>query len=124
MNPNDHGILPMLNGIKTHSLDVTLAPNPTRNIPNQNHTSNTVPAAIVDTLDLSAEGRNIFKTFQELDDADKTSYLKNLARLLKAGIVGTEELEIRGETYHSFASTRFADPVIARANSARIRPHR
>jgi hypothetical protein len=121
-NPNDHGILTMLNGIQTQLQSALPAPRPTGSIPKQDHTSITVPAAIVDTLDLSAEGRNIFETFQDLDDAEKASYLKNLARLLKEGIVGTEELEIRGETYHSFASTRFADPAIARAKSARVRP--
>ena len=79
----------------------------------------TVPSALEDTLDLSSQSRKLPETFQALSAEDKNSYLQNLARLLKAGIVGTETLEVRGNTYQSFASTRFVDPEVTHARTRR-----
>lgn len=78
-----------------------------------------VSDAIEDTFDLSRSGRDLLQTLQTLAPADRESYLNNLARLLKAGIVGTETLEVEGQAYHSFATTRLADHRLAHA-----RPYR
>jgi len=74
-----------------------------------------VPDAITDTLDLSSGARNLPATFNELSPLEQTQYLENLARLLQAGIVGVETVEVNGAPYKSFASTRVADPRIAHA---------
>lgn len=79
----------------------------------------TVSQAIEDTFDLSRTGRDLLQTVQSLDPADRESYLKNLARLLKAGIVGTETLEVNGRAYHTFVTTRLADPRLAHARTYR-----
>ncbi len=78
-----------------------------------------VTDAIEDTFDLSRSGRDLLQTLQSLAPADRESYLNNLARLLKAGIVGTETLEVEGRAYQSFATTRLADPRLAHARHYR-----
>ena len=71
--------------------------------------------AIEDTLDLSAASRNLPETFHALSEEEQDTYLKNLARMLHGGVVGTETLEIGGRPYQSFASARFADQSVAHA---------
>lgn len=75
--------------------------------------------ALEDTLDLSGGARDLMATYAALDAPDRAIYLAQLARLLDAGIVGTETLEVRGAPYQSFASTRFADPALANATLRR-----
>ena len=76
--------------------------------------------AIADTLDLSLPSRNPFQIVEELRPEDQEVYLEQLARLLREGIVGTETLDVRGQPYTSFASTRFADPELAHARPAAL----
>jgi len=56
---------------------------------------------------------------QEGAGGDK--FLAMLASLIQQGVIGTEKLEVRGETYTSFLDTRIAAPdEIARAPRARV----
>lgn len=82
----------------------------------------TAQDAIEDTLDLSSNARNVLAAVSGLAPAERNQYLENLARLLKAGIVGVETLEIDGRPYQSFASTRAADPRVAHARPYRQAP--
>ena len=108
--------------IDTHPNTIPFRPAPARFPTGHSAPAPTTPAvvsAIDDTLDLSSQSRNLPATFQALSAEDKHTYLQNLARLLKAGIVGTETLEVRGNTYQSFASTRFVDPEVTHARTRR-----
>ena len=67
------------------------------------------------TLDLSGGGRGVSNVVGDLSPSSRAEYLEILGRLLQAGVVGTERLEVGGEPYTSFASTRFADPRVAHA---------
>lgn len=71
--------------------------------------------AVTDTLDLSAGGRDLLNTMATLSPAGQAEYLEILANLFKAGVVGTETLRVNGRPYQTFATTRFADPDLARA---------
>ena len=54
-------------------------------------------------------------------DAGGDAFLKILASLLKQGVIGSEQLEVRGERYTSFLENRIAAPDdIARAPRARL----
>jgi len=54
-------------------------------------------------------------------DAGGDAFLKMLASLLQQGVIGSEQLEVRGETYTSYLDTRIAAPDdIARAPRARL----
>jgi hypothetical protein len=79
----------------------------------------TVAGAIEDTLNLSSESRDLAANYNALSPDEKTTYLENLARLLKAGVVGTETLTVRGQPYQSFVTNRFADPELAHARPRR-----
>lgn len=87
--------------------------------PSSTPDTHTVSQAIEDTLDLSDSGRDVLQTLQALDPAERSSYLKHLAHLLQAGVVGTETLEVDGRAYHRFVTTRLADPRLADARSYR-----
>tara|TARA_R110001592_G_scaffold57055_3_gene173564 strand:- start:139 stop:471 length:333 start_codon:yes stop_codon:yes gene_type:complete len=78
-----------------------------------------VANAIEDTVNLSSESRNLAAIYNALSPDEKTTYLENLARLLKAGVVGTETLTVRGQPYQSFVTNRFADPELAHARPRR-----
>lgn len=95
----------------------------TRNTGNVNTSGNPADAlaAVRDTLDLSTPVRAGLDAIRNLRPDEQRQYLEILARLLREGIIGTETLEVNGQPYESFASTRFADPRLAQA---RAYPHR
>lgn len=54
-------------------------------------------------------------------EAGGDAFLSMLATLLKQGVIGSEQLDVRGETYTSFLDTRIAAPDdVARAPRTRL----
>ncbi|MBE7488380.1 MAG: hypothetical protein DIKNOCCD_01224 [bacterium] len=45
---------------------------------------------------------SLFRENQNLSDEDFSTYLKSVAKLLKAGVIGTETVELRGQPVHVF----------------------
>ncbi|MBI1321236.1 MAG: hypothetical protein GC168_20105 [Candidatus Hydrogenedens sp.] len=61
------------------------------------------------------------RSAEQQPDVGGDAFLSMLAALLKQGIVGSEQLEVRGETYTSFLENRIAAPDdIAHARRARL----
>ncbi len=72
-------------------------------------------------MDLSSRRHSPQEILQSLDQEDQNTYVAILSKLLKAGVVGTETLEVRGQPYTSFVSARVGDPDLARANATQDR---
>ncbi len=105
--------------LRIESLPRSLPESRPQRAPQTSPDTTTIAQAVEDTFDLSDSGRDLHQHLQSLAPADREAYLKMLARLLKSGVVGTETLEVRGRSYQTFATTRLADPRLARA-----RPYR
>ncbi len=65
--------------------------------------------ALDTVLDLSSQGRDLLAAYSSLSSADQEAFTQTLSSLLSQGVVGTETLEVRGEPYTSFATTRIGD---------------
>jgi hypothetical protein len=72
---------------------------------------------VQDTFSLSRAGHDLLDEFTSLPPEAQAAFLEDLANLLRAGVVGTETLDYRGEAYTSFLSTRPADPAVAHART-------
>ena len=63
-------------------------------------------------LDLSRQSRDVLGRLDGLNDAELDSFLHMIATLVKQGIIGVETLEVRGEPYQSFITTRIGAPEL------------
>lgn len=61
-------------------------------------------------FDLSAGRGRLFDTVDGLDPEELDSFLQMVVRLLQEGIVGIETLDLNGQPYQSFITTRIAAP--------------
>lgn len=61
-------------------------------------------------FDLSSDRRHLFDTVDGLEPDELESFLDMVVRLLQEGIVGIETLEVNGQPYQSFITTRIAAP--------------
>jgi len=66
-------------------------------------------------LDLSLEGRDLLGAYAQLSAEDRSAFLDIVANLLSQGVVGTETLEVNGEPYTCFITTRLGDPRLMHA---------
>ena len=66
-------------------------------------------------LDLSSEGRGLLEAYSSLGADDQQTFLGMLAELLKQGVIGQETLELGGQPYTTFATTRLGDPKLMHA---------
>ena len=71
--------------------------------------------AVLQAFDLSTEGRPLLESVFELSDAERPTFLQLVAELLRSGVVGIETLEVNGEPYQSFVTTRLAAPELRNA---------
>jgi hypothetical protein len=71
--------------------------------------------AVDNLFDLSVEGRGLLSAADDFSGAELTEYLALTARLLEAGVVGFEDLEVDGRRYRSFVPFEIADPDGRRA---------
>jgi hypothetical protein len=69
----------------------------------------TVFDAIHDVLDLSAANRDPFGGYAQLQETQKTGFLKQLATLLQSGVTGIETREVNGRPYQSFVEIGMGD---------------
>lgn len=74
-----------------------------------------VAAALEDTFNLSAEGRNVLEQYQGLAPEDQHAYLEQLARLLREGYAGFEILRVDNRPVATAVESRMADPRFAGA---------
>lgn len=66
-------------------------------------------------LDLSLEGRDLLGAYSQLNSDDRSVFLDIVASLLSQGVVGRETLEVNGEAYSCFVTTRLGDPRLMHA---------
>jgi len=85
--------------------------------------SGTVAAfdAIDAFLDLSGPGPAKLQKLHALNPAEQSLFMRHLSELIRFGVVGTETLEVDGQTRHTFAETRYADPTLHGARRQRLR---
>ena len=60
-------------------------------------------------LDLTAPRHSAWQAMESLSGEDRESYLKTMADLLRAGVVGIETLEVDGHPYTRFAELAIGD---------------
>jgi hypothetical protein len=78
--------------------------------------------AVQDTLAIGSGARDIWGSVQGLDEEGVKEFLSTLAVLLREGVVGTESLEVNGERYESFVSTRLGSEELRHARQYRPDP--
>ena len=66
-------------------------------------------------LDLSSETRDALGAVSGLEGEERNQFLEIIASVLNRGVVGTETLEVNGQPYESFATTRLGDPRLMHA---------
>ena len=66
-------------------------------------------------LDLSAEGRALFDSYNALSKEDRSLFIDIVGDVLAQGVVGKESLEVRGAEVESFASTRLGSEELRQA---------
>ncbi len=66
-------------------------------------------------LDLSSDARDIMGTIAALEGEERNQFLDIIAGVLQQGVVGTETLEVNGQPYESFVTTRLGDPRLMHA---------
>jgi hypothetical protein len=73
-------------------------------------------------LDLSrdtTQGATVMGAYNALDATDRNAFLSTLSGLLKQGVVGTETLDVNGESQTTFVDTRLGDPRLMHAKTWR-----
>lgn len=85
-------------------------------------TAASVFEAVQDSLTLDSGARDLWGSVQALDEDGVKEFLSALATLLKEGVVGTETLEVNGEPYQSFVSTRLGSEDLRHARNYRQDP--
>ena len=75
--------------------------------------------AIYLALDLTSGGRDLIGTYNSMSAEDRGAFLSQLAGLLEQGVVGQETVELNGEPYTTFITTRLGDPELMHARAYR-----
>lgn len=66
-------------------------------------------------LDLSSEARDVMGAVASLEGEERNMFLDIIASVFQQGVVGTETLEVDGQPYESFVTTRLGDPKLMHA---------
>ncbi len=66
-------------------------------------------------LNLSDSGRDLMGTLARVSVSERPAFIEMVADLLQHGVVGTETLEVNGEPYTAFATTRLGDAQLRHA---------
>lgn len=77
--------------------------------------------ALDDFLDLGSSGQARSARLQQLGRSESSLFFKHLQELVRLGVVGTESLEVHGQTRQSFVETEYADPQLRNAPLQRSR---
>ena len=69
--------------------------------------------AVDEALNLTKENRDVFGALENISGGNISTFFETLAELLKAGVIGTEILDLgSGEIDQSFVSGNIADEAI------------
>lgn len=74
-------------------------------------TTDRVYQAVNNFLDLShRHGEHFFDFLRNSDDEERNAFIEMVTALIQKGIYGTEYLDLNGQPYRTFVSTKLVDP--------------